>query len=182
MNGFAVTSVARTLVDLARSVPFEEAVVLADGALFARLVGPAELAAAQERASRWRGGPAALRAVSFADGRAESPGESRSRVAIWRAGLPPPVLQLEVRSASGRFLGRADFGWPKLATVGEFDGLVKYGRLLRPGQSAADVVVAEKLREDDLRGERLGVVRWIWDDLDRFEPVAARLRRAFATS
>lgn len=93
MGGIAVTTVARTLVDLARSVPFEQAVVLADGALFAGLVDPAGLAAAQDRAARWRGEPAALRAVMFADGRAESPGESRSRIALWRAGLPPPVLQ-----------------------------------------------------------------------------------------
>src|SRR3712207_7024957 len=34
--------------------------------------------------------------VAFADGRAESPGETRSRVAIRRAGLPAPVLQHRV--------------------------------------------------------------------------------------
>jgi hypothetical protein len=41
------------------------------------------------------------------------------------------------------------------------------------------VLVAEKLREDELRGEDLGVVRWIWSDLDDFGPAARRLRSRF---
>jgi hypothetical protein len=179
IDGIAVTSVARTVLDLARSVPFTQAVVVADGALFAGSVDRVALLAAQERSARWRGGPRALRVVQFADGRTESPGESRSRVAMWQAGLPQPVLQWEVRSADGRLVGRVDFGWPELRTVGEFDGLVKYGRLVPEGRTPADVVVAEKLREDDLRGERLTVVRWTSGDIDRFDRVAARLRRGF---
>jgi len=75
-----------------------------------------------------------------------------------------------------------DFGWPELRTVGEFDGLVKYGRLLKPGQDPADVVVAEKLREDEIRDLDLRVIRWTWADIDHFDPVAERLRRAFAAS
>lgn len=101
-------------------------------------------------------------------------------VAITRAGFPMPLLQWEVRTADGRWVAQVDFGWPELRTVGEFDGRVKYGRLLQPGQSAADVVYAEKLREDDVRAEDLSMVRWGWDDLDHFAPTAARLRRSFA--
>lgn len=163
---------------LTRSVLFEQAVVVAHGALAARPADRAALLTAQERSSRWPGGPAAGRVVDFADGRSGSVGESRSRVVLARAGLPPPVLQWEVRSGDGRFVGRVDFGWEELRTVGEFDGRVKYGRLLRPGHTAGEAVFEEKVREADLRAERLPVVRWIWDDLDRFGGVAARLRRA----
>jgi hypothetical protein len=92
------------------------------------------------------------------------------------AGLPAPQLQWVVRDESGRHLGTTDFGWPQWHTVGEFDGLVKYGRLVEPGQTAADVVVAEKLREDALRDQGLHVVRWTWADLADFTPVATRLR------
>jgi hypothetical protein len=179
IDGIAVTSVARTVIDLARSVPFTQAVVVADGALSAQAVDREALLVAHERSARWRGGPRALRVVEFADGLTESPGESRSRVAIWRAGLPRPVVQWKVRSADGRLIGRVDFGWPELRTVGEFDGLVKYGRLVPEGRTPADVVVAEKLREDDLRGEGLAVVRWTSGDIDRFDRVVARLRRGF---
>jgi hypothetical protein len=66
-----------------------------------------------------------------------------------------------------------------LQTVGEFDGLVKYCRTLRPGQDIAEVLVAEKLREDALRDEDLGVVRLIWTDLTDFGPTARRLRARF---
>jgi hypothetical protein len=164
---------------VARTAGFEQAVVVADSALEAGLAGTAQLAAALARRSRWPGLPAARRAIGFAARGSGSVGESRSRVAIARAGLSAPLLQWEVRRTDGTFVGRVDFGWPRLRTVGEFDGRVKYGKLLRPGQDPADVVYQEKLREDALRAEDLGVVRWTWPDLSRFAPVATRLRERF---
>lgn len=175
IDGIAVTSPARTVVDLARSVPFEAAVVTADGALREGLM-PGALAGMVERVSGWRGAAAARRVVAFADGRSESVGESRSRVAILRAGLPAPVPQWEVWRGAA-VLARCDFGWPELRTVGEFDGRVKYGRLLSPDQYPGDVVFDEKLREDELRAEGLHVARWTWRDLTAFAGAAARIRR-----
>jgi hypothetical protein len=181
--GVRVTSLARTVADLARTLPFEQAVVLADGATSRRRrdrVEKSELLAVLDRAPRRPGTRAARRAIGFCEGLSESVGESRSRVAIAAAGLPPPVLQWEVRAVTtGVLIGRVDLAWPELRTVGEFDGLVKYGRTLRPGHDVAEVLVAEKLREDALRDEDLGVVRWIWSDLDDFAPTARRLRSRF---
>jgi hypothetical protein len=176
--GVEVTSVARTVVDLARTVGYEQAVAVADAALHGELVGVAELDAVLARATGWPGVPQARRVLAFADGRSASVGESRSRVAIARAGLPVPVLQWQVIGRSG-WVADVDFGWPRLRTVGEFDGEIKYGRLLKPGQSASDVVFAEKQREDAIRDQDLGVVRWIWSDLADFSTTAARLRRRF---
>jgi len=178
VDGIPATSVARTVVDMARSTPFEPAVVLTDASLRHGLTR-AELVEAVERAAHRHGNAAARRVVSFADGRSESVGESRSRVALLRAGLPAPTLQWEVISPTGLLLGRVDFGWPEFRTVGEFDGRVKYGRLLRAGEEPGDAVFEEKRREDLIRDEALRVVRWVWDELDRFDVVAARLRRAF---
>jgi hypothetical protein len=177
-GGLPVTSVARTVVDLARELDFERAVAVADAALHRRLVTPADLARAMSRARGRPGAPAARRVVAFADGRSESVGESRSRVAISAAGLPVPLPQWEVFATGGRRLGRVDFGWPDRATVGEFDGRVKYGSLLAPGQEPGDAVFAEKRREDALRDAGLRVVRWTWSDLADFAEVAGRLRRA----
>ncbi len=178
--GVPVTTAARTLADLARDEPFEQAVAVADAALRRGTVTAAALDHAVERAPRRHGSRAARRAVAFADGRAESVGESRSRVLLDRARLPQPVLQWDVPGR--RWIGRCDFGWPRLRTIGEFDGAVKYGRLVRPGQQPGDVVLAEKRREDAIRDAGFRVVRWVWDELDAFEEVAGRLRAAFAAA
>jgi hypothetical protein len=178
VGGVVVTTVARTLADVARTVDIERAVVPADSALRRHLVDRAGLDAALARAAGWPGVPGARRALAFADPGSASPGESRSRIAIHRFGLPPPELQWHVVDR-GRVIAETDFGWPAFRTVGEFDGKVKYGRNLRPGQEPGDAVFAEKVREDGVRAADHGVVRWIWDDLDDFAPVADRLRRTF---
>lgn len=179
VDGVAVTSLPRTLVDVGRHLGFEQAVVVADAALWRKLVTRAELDEALDAARGRPGVPAARRALAFARWGAESVGESRSRVAMLRAGLPEPVLQWVVRTAAGVVLGRADFGWPGLRTFGEFDGREKYGRLVPTGRTPGDVVFAEKRREDAMRGEGLGAVRWCWADLDPFDATAARLERTF---
>jgi hypothetical protein len=171
VDGILVTSVARTIIDLARSLTFEAAVVPADFALHRHLVDRATLAAVGKRTSHRRGNTRARRVVAFADPGAASPGESRSRVAIARAGLPPPRLQYPVRSRHGVVLGYADFAWEEFRTLGEFDGRTKYsGGLLKPGQDPGDVVFAEKRREDSFRDEAWRVVRWTTADLSDFAP------------
>ena len=70
-----------------------------------------------------------------------------------------------MRTASGGVVGRTDFAWEEQRVVGEFDGRIKYGRLLRPGQDPGDAVFEEKRREDAIRDEGWGVVRWVWSDL-----------------
>jgi hypothetical protein len=179
VDGVPVTCAARTVVDTARAVPFTAGVVVADAALEAGL-DPAELREAVDRAGRRPGNARARRVVAFADRGGCSVGESRSRVLMARHGIPPPVLQWPVHDPQGRHVGTTDFAWPELRTVGEFDGPVKYGRLVRPGQSPGDAVVAEKLREDRLRDEGLQVARWTWDELDDPDVIVDRLGRAFA--
>ena len=61
----------------------------------------------------------------------------------------------------------------------EFDGRVKYEKLLEPGQRASDVVIAEKRREDLIRrltGWRC--LRITWSDLEHPERTAAMIRTA----
>ena len=57
---------------------------------------------------------------------------------------------------------------------------MKYGRLLKPGQTIADVVFEEKRREDALRDLGWQVVRWLWEDLRDPQSLLERLERAFA--
>jgi len=179
LDGVSVTTVPRTLLDLSRTTTFESGVVATDFALHQRLTSSSELAALA--AAAIRGIPGSLeasRVVGFADCRSESVGESRSRVAIARLGLAPPTLQLGITTAGGSRIVKCDFGWREDRVVGEFDGKVKYGRLLRPGQSPGDVVFAEKLREDAIRDEGWEVVRWVWADLATPHVIAQRFNRA----
>lgn len=177
VGGVAVTSPVRTLLDLARVLPFEPSVALLDAALHGRSVERVALDEGAGALGRMPGARSALRAVRFADGRSESVGESRSRVLLARIGLAPSTLQLEVRTPGGSLVGRADFGWEDERLLGEFDGRVKYGRLLKPGQAAGDAVFEEKRREDAMRDEVWGVVRWTWAELTP-EVLGPRVHRA----
>lgn len=116
--------------------------------------------------------------VRLAHGGAESVGESRSRYLFHRQHIPMPQLQYEVRDANGILLGTTDFGWPELGLLGEFDGQVKYGRLLRHGEDPGDAVFREKIREDRIReATGWGMVRLVWADLAAPQATAARVRR-----
>jgi hypothetical protein len=179
VGGVLVTGPVRTALDLARSLPHEAAVVTLDAGLRQGLLTAETLRARLFDIAGTPGSRSAARAVLFADGRSESVGESRSRVILHRWKLAPSALQFEIRSSDGGLIGRTDFAWEEQRLVGEFDGRVKYGRLLKPGQDASDAVFREKVREDAVRDEGWGVVRWVWSDLRRPDRLAARVRRRF---
>jgi hypothetical protein len=181
IDGISVTTLPRTVADLARSLSFEQAVVAGDAALRLGLSRD-EVEDGLRPMRRWPGVVQARRVMRFLDGRSESPGESRSRVAFLTSGIPSPEPQYEVHDERGRLIGRTDFAWEQFHTLGEFDGKAKYGRLLRPGEMPDDAVYREKVREDALRGAGWQVVRWTWADLARAQEIASRLRQAFARS
>jgi hypothetical protein len=180
VDGLAVTDATRTALDLARSLPFEAAVVVLDAALHARLLSRNSLEQRLPDIAGTRGSRRAARAVRFADGRSESVGESRSRVLLHELGLPPSAIQYRVTTPAGDVVGRTDFAWEEPGVVGEFDGRVKYGRLLRAGQDPGDAVFEEKRREDAIRDEGWGMVRWTWGDLSARERLGERVRREVA--
>jgi hypothetical protein len=178
VDGILATDVTRTVVDVARSESFESAVVTADAALRSRRTTPAALGQCLTSMGAVPGVRRAARVLAFADRASESVGESRSRVLMHRLRLPAPDLQVRVRRPDGSVIGRCDFGWRSQGVLGEFDGRVKYGRLLLPGKDPGDAVFEEKRREDDLRDHGWRVTRWTWTDLTPGTVVHHRLRRA----
>lgn len=113
----------------------------------------------------------------IATGDAQSVGESRGLWFFWIHGIPRPELQHEVHDDHGLLIGVTDWAWPSRRGLGEFDGKVKYGRLLRRDQEPGEVVFEEKRREDRLRevsGSRM--IRLIWSDYATPQVTAARLR------
>ncbi|HEY5784388.1 MAG TPA: hypothetical protein VIT65_06405 [Microlunatus sp.] len=179
IDGIAVTSLARTVCDLARTLSTFKAVPIGDAAL-ARGLYPVELTDVLARCRGWRGVVRARRTIDFLDARSESPGESCSRVILHEQGLPKPDLQVEIYDDHGYFLARSDFGWIEGRTLGEFDGQGKYGALRRPEQCADDVVLDEKAREDRLRDHGWQVARWNWPVLRTPIELRKRVERAFA--
>jgi hypothetical protein len=178
VDGMPVTTLVRTALDLARSLPHEAAVVTLDAALHRKVLQLTDLRTRLMDIVGTPGSRSAARAVAFADGRSESVGESRSRVILHRWGLAPTGLQFDVLRDDGSSIGRTDFVWEEQRVVGEFDGRIKYGRLLRPGQTPGDAVFEEKRREDAIRDEGWRVVRWVWSELPAAHRIAARVRRA----
>ena len=173
-DGVPVTSVARTLVDLGRSSSTASAVAVADAALHGGMVTGSELDAVVIRCWNWPGIRRAIRAIDLADGRAESPLESVSRLVIRWLRLPQPVLQQSVGDENGRFVGRLDFYWDALGVGGEADGRLKYREL---GLS----LVGEKERQEQLEEAGLVIVRWGWTDpTTRPNRLRTRITSAFA--
>lgn len=116
-----VTSVLRTVCDLAQTWSLPDAVAAADAALHAGLITADELAAATLLA-RGRGARRLRQVGSLVDGKAESPLESHLRVLIVLAGLLRPTSQLAIYDKDGVFIARVDLAWAQLRLVAEADG------------------------------------------------------------
>jgi predicted transcriptional regulator of viral defense system len=169
--GLPVTSVARTVVDLARALPFQHGVVVADSALHARKTTHDELDRVLAVCSSWRGGGRARRVVAFSDHRAESVLESCARVTFDDCGLPPPELQVDI--GDDQFIARVDFYWGQYLTIAEADGMIKY--------ADAGRAVRQLERDQLLREAGFKVVHFTWWQLFReTDRLIARIREAFA--
>lgn len=174
---FRLTSVARTLIDCGREWRLDDTVIAMDFALLTGRTCPAELQRAAVAARYWPGAPAAIRGVGLADGRAESPLETRGRLRILGAGLPAPQLQVEIQ-AGRRLVGVVDAWFDDVAVAVEFDGQVKY---TDPWRVPGRVLWEEKRREDDLRALGIRFLRIADEDLGRlWARTEGRLRALLA--
>jgi hypothetical protein len=182
VNGLPVTSIERTMLDVASTGSFGEAVAVADAALhevpvIARPAALERLRSGWERMPGRRASRRVPRVLDFADGDTESPGESISRVTMHILGLPRPVLQREFRDRYG-LAGRADFYFPDEDVIGEMDGKGKYLDPTMNKGDAARVVLKEKEREDRLRALVRGFVRWGWAEAGDPARLGAKLAAA----
>jgi hypothetical protein len=187
IDGMLCTGLERTAADCARTQSFEASVTIADAALRrVAFTGAAsyDLAAAERfRAAALtiaqrsaHGQTRAQRTLRFADGRAQLPGESLSRVRLHELGFREIRLQVRVPGPGGRNF-YVDFGIEEAQAFGEFDGAMKYvdGRLT-DGRTASQVVDDEKQREDWIRGTtQRRLVRWGWPHIADAEGLGRRL-------
>jgi very-short-patch-repair endonuclease len=169
VNGDRCTTVARTVIDIARSGSFREAVVVGDAAIREHCSVTTMRDVLDECAS-WADVGKARVALGFLDRRSESPLESVSRVIIHERKLPPPEPQFVI-DAGGPTPYRLDFYWEEQRVVGEADGMMKY--------HDPEVLRAEKVRQERLERLGLTVVRWTWREM-LFETEETMARLSYA--
>lgn len=188
-NGYAVTSIARTAVDLVRDLDLPQALIVLDSAarrlIEAMVVQPRRRDYADPRlrraaietigkvAGETRSHRAVRRVLPSVDPRRESPTESASVGHMYLAGLPIPQCQyLVVVNGQVFYL---DFYWEDLGVIGEVDGATKYA-----GEQG---IIDEKEREQVLRDTGAGMVRWLGKEIAvRPDDVMDRVRRALAAA
>jgi hypothetical protein len=161
-----VTDLVRTALDVARSVPFRDAVGSVDWALWRKnphRVTRDELRADLRRLASRVGGRHLETVVAFATDLSDSFGESEGRAAIQEAGFAPPVLQYELRDAEGLMF--ADYGWPDARVLGEFDGESKFTDARFNGGDPLTKLRDQRRREARLRLLGWTVVRIEWADV-----------------
>ncbi|MFH8250711.1 hypothetical protein ACH3VR_10135 [Microbacterium sp. B2969] len=187
IDGLQCTALTRTVADMARTASFEQAVTVADALLRRACVNDrAEYDA--DRAAQLaddmltivrrsaHGQSRAKRVLGFADGRAERPGESVSRIRLVELGFRRLRLQVPVAAPRGTDY-RVDLGIEDVPAWGEFDGRIKYedGRIL-VDRTPDEVFDREKQREDWIRGTTgLPLVRWGWSDIKTAATLGERL-------
>jgi very-short-patch-repair endonuclease len=144
------TTRVRTVLDCARSLPFDQALAVCDSALRSGAVDKPALRSAAETGPR-TGRPAALRVIAAADGRAANPFESVLRsIALGVPGLAP-VAQGEV----GQFHADVADGHLRIAVEAES---FEYHAL--PEAFRHDI-----RRYTDMTRRGWLVVRFVWEDV-----------------
>lgn len=164
------TGELRTVLDCARTLPFDAGLTIADSALRLGAVDRSQLLIAAAELT----GPGCRRVrriAAAADARAESPLESVLRSILIEAGIEGFVPQIVIRD--GVFSARLDLGHPRLLIALETDGFAFHGTrvaLTRDCRRHTNIT---------LRGWRL--LRFSWEDVmfDR-DWVVTAIREAVA--
>ncbi|TDW28988.1 hypothetical protein [Cryobacterium psychrophilum] len=177
IGGVNVTSLPRTLIDMAADSSFLVGVTMIDHVLNRETVrvaweqhagvrGPppitkemlfTELEEVRPRAGR----RAAERAIAFANGLSANEGESLSRVRFAELGFEVPELQVRFEVRGHTYF--VDYYWRGVRKIGEFDGDIKYTRAeVMNGRDIVGVIMAEKERENLLRPLVNSLDRWGW--------------------
>ena len=145
MDGVPLTTPARTWLDLAGVLPFEDLVAAADHFIcsqtrsFGRnrvaLCSLDDLRAQLETGVGRRGIRKARAALELARVGADSAPETKLRLALGRGFLPEPVLGYVVCSPDGRELAWPDLAFPEFKVAVNYDG----GHHLTSEQKESDI-------------------------------------------
>lgn len=122
VDGMAVTTPARTALDLARRYPLGAAVAMIDALARATRLKMADVELLADRYMGRRGIRRARIALPLVDAGAESPRETWLRLLLIRAGFPPPQTQIPVYDEYGQLVAVFDMGWEDIKVAADYDG------------------------------------------------------------
>lgn len=170
--GMALTTAARTAFDIGRRLPVTEGVQRLDALMNATRLSVSDVHTVLEDHPGVRGLTVLRKTLALADGGAESPYESLTRLLLVRAGLPDPQTQIRVVDEYGGLVAYLDMGWPEAKVAVEYDGAQHW---TDPRQRRRDIERSAAL-------EALGwiVIRVSSDMLRTSAAIVARVRAALA--
>lgn len=147
IQGIAVTTVARTAFDLARSGPFGVALQRIDALAHATGFTAADVIPVFEGHPRLRGRRRVPQLLDLMDAGAQSPKETWLRLLLIEAGFPRPRTQIPVRAPGGYPRYFLDMGWEDCMVAAEYDG----------EQHRTDI---RQYRDDVARAEHIDGLGW----------------------
>jgi hypothetical protein len=123
VDGVRVSAPGMLFVEMAGVLGLVDLVVLGDAMVRRRLVTPEELVRFCSEV-RHKAVAAARRAAAYVRAKVDSPMETRLRMLIVLAGLPEPVVNLEVRDERGDVIRKYDLAYPAVRVAVEYNGKV----------------------------------------------------------
>ncbi|ODR15912.1 hypothetical protein [Mycolicibacterium porcinum] len=121
--GLPVTTPARTVFDLGRHLPRDDAVTRIDALAWTLQVTVDDVSPLIARYPKVRGIRALRAALPLVDAGADSPRETWLRLQLTDAGMPPDRTQIMVTEGRGRIVAILDMGWERFGVGVNYDGI-----------------------------------------------------------
>jgi hypothetical protein len=176
-SGLPTTGLARTVIDVCRTVAPAAALATVDAAMRDYGLDPAGVCAVLETLGDVNFRQRTRDVLSWGDPAAENAFESFSRGQLLLEGLPAPILQWWVGDGAATWF-RPDKLWPGLGLIGEADGRGKYRRETNPWSGEdRDPLAREKDRQEWFADRDFEVLRYTPPRIGHHaDEVAARWR------
>ncbi|MEW1989485.1 hypothetical protein [Brevibacterium casei] len=160
--GLQVTTLERTLVDVARTYSLEISVAMLDDALRRKLTTPAKIRTVFAQSFEKRNSKRVELALDLADARRESPAESVAAVRFYQHGIVGMTPQVSFTTDTFGTTIRVDFCHQAANLIVEVDGI---GKLYLGSGVPRDELERERRREQWLRDRGWRIVRISWKEL-----------------
>lgn len=144
-RGMRVTTPARTAFDIGRLLPEARSVPILDALLNATKLDTIEVEKLALNRTGMRGIRQLAKALKLTDGGAESPQETRLRLALIAGGLPAPETQIEFFDECGAAYIRADMGWRQWKVIVEYDGVQHWADARQRAWDIERIAILESL-------------------------------------